>query len=401
MTNFYGLMIEVVPKDKCCGCEACAQVCQTHCIKLRVDKEGFLFPEIDLQRCVRCNRCDATCPVLQETLKSTPFAGYAYRSKDNELLKKTSSGGFFTAIAERVLTNGGVVFGAAFNAENEVEHTYVESFDELDSLRRSKYVQSRIGSSFIDCRRFLESGRLVAFCGTPCQIKGLNLFLGNKYGNLVTVDFVCHGVPSPRVFKQYLKELCEEYHENLSGVKEINFREKSAGVAYSFSFTTENGKHVESPRENLFLKGFLADLYLRKSCHFCSAKNFTSGADYTMCDFWGIESVLPSFPKCNISGVSQVYVVNDKLNLFKSNGVDAIIEPFDLMNQECQQKWLLQSVPMTREREEFFSYLSEGWTIREIVLKLCSWQYVKRIWRRFVIILSSTGKKICSKCELA
>lgn len=370
------------------------QACPVGCIALVEDAEGFLFPEIDRIKCINCGKCRKVCPVLTATPKVEPVAGYAYRVNDDALLSRTSSGGFFTLLAEKVLREGGVVFGASFNKCHEVVHAFVERIEDLDALRRSKYVQSRIGNSFEDCLKFLNEGRKVLFCGTPCQVKALNLFIGKKRDNLITVDFVCHGVPSPGVFRKYLAEICEKYGESLSDVKEINFREKIAGFAYGFSFTTKNKKYTENPRENMFLKGFLSDLYLRQSCHRCSAKSFTSGSDYTICDFWGIEKVLPSFPRGGISGVTQVFVTNDKLNAFDSLNGKAVVMPFNSARIWYRPIWLRKSVPTTRRRKKFFDENKAGRTVCECVSKFGRLTLIERICMKLSLVISTIERKV-------
>lgn len=336
------------------------QACPARCIDVHEDEEGFLFPKFDVLRCLNCGKCLKVCPVTNEIPRLTNIACYAYRSRDEDLLKKTSSGGFFTAAAERVLAEGGAVFGAAFNAKNEVVHTYIESPRDLDSLRRSKYVQSRGGNAFIKCKSFLNNGRKVLFCGTPCQIKALKLFLGKDYEILTTIDFVCHGVPSPGVFKRYLSELAEKKGHTLSELHDINFRDKGLGFAcsYSFSFSFGSSFCRETPKENVFLKGFLADLYLRRSCHNCKAKGFSSGADYTMCDFWAVERFLPGFAGKTVPGVSQIFVVDDKLGLF-AHPIPECAQKLDIRQKGMVQVWAVQSVPRTRRRDRFYqSYLA-------------------------------------------
>lgn len=364
-------MIDNVTKSLCCGCEACLQTCPTHCIEMIADQEGFPLPKVDLNKCMDCGKCSKVCPAIVKTPKISPVAGYAYRTKDEELLRKTSSGGFFTAAAEKVLSRGGVVFGAAFNAKNEVVHTYIESPDELDSLRRSKYVQSRIGNTFVDCRRFLDAGRLVLFCGTPCQVKALNLFLGKKYDCLVTIDFVCHGVPSPGVFKRYLEELAHEKGGGINDLHEINFRAKNLGYSYSFAFAFAFAHYVENPHDNIFLRGFLHDVYLRLSCHNCQAKGFTSGSDYTMCDFWTVKKHMPDFPIGEVPGVNQVFVHSDKLRMFEQENAHAYIRKFDVEDSRLIQCWAMRSVPLTWRRQMFFSMLEQGQlSLSEIILKV-------------------------------
>lgn len=347
-------MVERVPRFKCCGCEACIQACPKRCISMVETTEGFLYPRVDDRECVKCGRCLKVCPALNKLESSRPVAGYAYRSKDDELLKKTSSGGFFTAAAEKVLEENGVVFGAAFNDQNEVVHCFIENEGDLDKLRRSKYVQSRIGTAFVDCRYFLEQGRRVLFCGTPCQVKALNLFLGKKFENLVTIDFVCHGVPSPGVFRRYLEELARDKGGDINELHEINFRAKGFGYSYSFAFAFAFAHYMENPYDNIFLRGFLRDVYLRRSCYNCSAKGFTGGSDYTMCDFWTVKKYMPNFPTGEVPGVSQVFIHADKLKIFERANSNAIAVPFDVCDKRFIQRWAMDSVPLTWRRKKFF-----------------------------------------------
>lgn len=374
-------MINSVGHDICCGCEACAQVCPKHCIQMREDCEGFLFPQTDIAKCLQCGKCLKVCPALNMLPKISPAECYAYRAKDVELLRRTSSGGFFTLAAERTLADGGVVFGAAFNEVNEVIHRYIESSNEIDLLRRSKYVQSRVGSAYMACKTMLEAGRKVLFCGTPCQIKALNLFLDKKYDNLTTIDFICHGVPSPGVFRRYLSELADGKGYSTSELHDINFRDKGLGFAYAFSFSFSFSFYRESPIENLFLKGFLNDLFLRRSCHNCRAKGFSSGADYTMCDFWTVNKFLPGFADKSVPGVNQVFVADDKLGFFAGDSLQCV-RKLDMTCRGLVQIWAKESVPMTRHRDWFFSSYLAGDAVGVSILKGCETTRVERLANR-------------------
>lgn len=392
-------MIDSVSRDVCCGCEACAQACRTHCIEMVEDDEGFLFPHVDSKRCMKCGLCCKVCPVLNRLPKRAPEKGYAYKTKNTNVLKRTSSGGFFSFAAEKVLGKSGVVFGATFNKKNEVVHSYIDSDGCLDSLRRSKYVQSQIGNAFLSCKKFLEQGREVLFCGTPCQVKALNLFLGRGYNNLTTIDFVCHGVPSPGVFRRYLAELAEKKGHVLSALRDINFRDKGLGFAYSFSFAFSSAFYRENPMENVFLKGFLADLYLRRSCHRCRAKSFSSGADYTMCDFWDYRKFhLHLLMDGSIPGISEVFVFQDKLGIGKQAldsdnyvmaglGRNALAQP---------QRWAFESVPKTGRRARFFNSLAAGCGVYQSVERYCHRNLCERICDRIFALMKLTFRRINS-----
>lgn len=328
-------MIEIKEKKNCCGCNACVQVCPKQCISMKEDREGFLYPEVDKDICVDCHLCEKVCPVLNQGKERKPLKVYAAKNKDEEIRRQSSSGGIFTLLAEQVIDEGGVVFGARFNENWEVVHSYTETKEGLAAFRGSKYVQSRIGDNYKKAEEFLKSGRKVLFSGTPCQIAGLNLYLRKEYENLLTVDFICHGVPSPGVWREYLKEeiarQCDGKNSVLSHpiekekirVKGISFRDKKLGwKKYSFVLTLSvpDGHGVENtvlPSEplnkNLFLRGFLADLYLRPSCYACPAKCLKSGSDVTIGDFWGIEKVMPEMD--DDKGVSVVMMNRDRFNI--------------------------------------------------------------------------------------
>ena len=199
-------MIKISHKKDCCGCGACVQRCPKHCIAMQEDKEGFLYPVINKTKCTNCGLCEKVCPVINQGHCNNPIKTYAAINPKNDVRIASSSGGVFTVLAEDIINSNGVVFGAAFNNEWNVEHTCVENIKDLEKLRGSKYVQSNIGNSYQEAESFLKEGREVLFSGTPCQIAALKLFLRKEYKNLTTVDFVCHGVPSPAVWRKYLHE---------------------------------------------------------------------------------------------------------------------------------------------------------------------------------------------------
>ena len=321
-------MIEIKEKKNCCGCNACVQVCPKQCISMKEDREGFLYPEVDKDICVDCHLCEKVCLVLNQGKERKPLKVYAAKNENEEIRRQSSSGGIFTLLAEQVIDEGGVVFGARFNENWEVVHSYTETKEGLAAFRGSKYVQSRIGDNYKKAEEFLKSGRKVLFSGTPCQIAGLNLYLRKEYENLLTVDFICHGVPSPGVWREYLKEeiarQCDGKNSVLSHsiekekvkIKRISFRDKKLGwKKFSFVLTlsvpdghgAENTVLFSEPlNKNLFLRGFLADLYLRPSCYACPAKCLKSRSDVTIGDFWGIEKVMPEMD--DDKGVSVVMV---------------------------------------------------------------------------------------------
>ena len=207
-------MIQIVDKSQCCGCTACVSVCPKQCIAMQEDEEGFLYPVVDTSLCIDCNLCQKVCPELHPMNTRTPLHVYAAKHKDEQIRLASSSGGIFTLLAEKVIDEGGVVFGARFNASWEVVHDYTETKEGLTAFRGSKYVQSWLGNCFSKVRSFLSEGRKVMFTGTPCQVAGLKQYLRKEYDNLLTVDVVCHGVPSPKVWRMYLDEVARKGKKN-------------------------------------------------------------------------------------------------------------------------------------------------------------------------------------------
>ena len=193
-------MIEIIDKAKCCGCHACDNVCPKNCIKIIIDEEGFLYPKINKDICISCNLCEKVCPLIN-SIDNNEFKSIAYACKNrNEQVRiNSSSGGIFFLLCEEVINKNGVVFGATFDDNFNVKHSFTETLEECKAFRGSKYVQSSIGDMYKHAKRFLDQDRTVLFTGTQCQIKGLNIFLGKSYKNLLTVDVICHGVPSQSI----------------------------------------------------------------------------------------------------------------------------------------------------------------------------------------------------------
>lgn len=278
--------LDIIPSKDCCGCEACANICPKDCIAMLPDEQGFLRPQFDEQVCIHCDLCRKACPILSNSPREVSPTILACKNRDDEVRAKSSSGGVFTAIASTIIADGGAVYGAAFNEKLEVEHVRIDTIEELARLRGSKYTQSRIGDCYTRAKEDLRNGLKVLFTGTPCQIGGLRTYLGKEYEELYCIEVVCHGVPSPLIFRHYLDSL-----ERANGAKATSFRFRDKTESwqhYSLSAQFANGNAMrQRGAENPFQRGFIADLYTRPSCTDCRFKNFVSGADITLGDFWG------------------------------------------------------------------------------------------------------------------
>lgn len=275
--------------ERCLGCGACRNICDNAAITMQTNREGFSYPVADSEKCTGCGRCLRVCPLSEKAFR--PETGvqkcYAVQSSP-DIMKHSSSGGMFTVLADYVLERKGCVCGAAFDEAWGVEHRVISEKKDLYALQTSKYVQSDTKFVYKEIRDLLKSGRMVLFSGTPCQTAGLWSFLGRDYDTLVTIDIFCHGVPSPGVWKRYLKET------GIKGISGINFRNKAehGWNRYDMQIAAGKGAGINEPHsDNIYMLGFLRNLYLRKSCHYCPFANAQRTGDFSLGDFWGYEAL--------------------------------------------------------------------------------------------------------------
>ncbi|NLC96007.1 MAG: 4Fe-4S binding protein [Erysipelotrichaceae bacterium] len=282
-------MIEILNKKDCCGCTACEQVCPTNCISMLFDDEGFLYPSVNTEMCISCNLCVKVCPILnKKKSKKTDVEAYAAYTDNDEIRLKSSSGGLFTIFANQIFNQGGMVAGAAFDNEFMVEHIVIESNEELNKLQGSKYLQSNMKNSLKEVKTYLDQNTKVLFTGTACQIEGLKRYLRKEYSNLYTIDVLCHGVPSPKVWKKYLSEKELEYGSKL---QQTFFRKKDFGwKRFALSLKYKDKAYLKNHHDDPFMKLFLNEICLRPSCHDCKFKDFPRESDLTIGDAWGIEN---------------------------------------------------------------------------------------------------------------
>lgn len=344
-------MIEIRDKSKCCGCSACANKCPRNAIEMKEDENGFKYPYVNMDLCIKCNLCEQVCPIINRVEKENKPKAYACINKNEEIRKESSSGGIFTLIAEEILNKKGIVFGATFDEKFNVKHISIDSKDELYKLRTSKYLQSNILDTYKEAKKFLENERLVLFTGTPCQIEGLKSFLMKEYSNLYTQDIICHGVPSPKVWNKY-----KEYRKNIDREEpeKINFRNKDNGWhEFNLKFNYKDSSYAKSQKDDLYMKAFLNDLCLRDSCYECSFKKYNRLSDITLADFWGINNIDKGLD--DNKGTSLVIINSEKGKLLlKDIESDCIIKKVNLEEAIKFNKSFTQSVKKNKNRDKFF-----------------------------------------------
>lgn len=309
--------VEIIDKKLCSGCTACMSICPKQCISMQEDEEGFLYPKVDAEKCIQCSKCVKVCPYASSefTNKSEEeelALCYAAYYNNEEIRYKSSSGGMFRAFADQIITEGGVVFGAAFDDNFLVEHTCSETLEGLTAFMGSKYLQSRMGSSFSRVKKYLEQGRKVLFTGCGCQIAGLKRFLNGKDENLICIDLICHGVDSPKIWYDYLCNLLPN-----DKAESVSFRDKITGQDYSsVRILGRKSSFCKEGKKLLYFRSWQYGLFSRPSCEICPFKKDNRISDITIGDCWGFRNIAPEM--FDDKGLSSVIVHTEKgKNLFE------------------------------------------------------------------------------------
>ena len=300
-----------VDYEKCTGCGACVQRCPKRCISWTQREFGFRYPQIDKDACVNCGQCEKVCPIDKALEVSAEQKAYAAVHKDDEVLAKSTSGGAFTAIADAVFAQGGIVYGAAMLDGMQVKHIRTSGKDDFEGLRSSKYLQSDTGTTYQMVEQDLKQGKTVLYSGTPCQIDGLKNFLEKDYENLYTVDIVCHGVGSQAYFDKYMDFARERYGK----IKALRFRSKEyagwscgGGVVVVVDPSDCLKKIPYRDFDNYYYSYFLSGDIYRKSCYSCKYANTNRVGDFTLGDYWGVEAL--NLPLQTENGCSLLLVNN-------------------------------------------------------------------------------------------
>lgn len=377
-------MIQITNKADCCGCTACASVCAHHAISMEPDAMGFLYPKVDTDKCTECGLCEKVCafnPNYDRSLNLSEPQIYAARHKDMHEIETSRSGAAFIAISDYVLEQGGVVYGAGYAEHFRVVHKRATNKEERNEFKGSKYVQSDLRDIFPEVKADLKQGLTVLFSGTPCQTAGLASYIGKRLREkLILVDIVCHGVPAPYIWRDYLAYLEKKYKQP---IVEVNFRDKSrvGWNGHIESFVFQDGTKKESKTYSYL---FSKCIMMRPSCSKCHYTNFNRPSDFTLADYWGWEKLSPDFNKDN-KGCSLLFVNTEKgrhflkyisidLNLIVSNKILCL-----------QPNLQIPSKPS--DKSSLFEYLYIKYGFKKVAQKFSDLNYksnIKKIIRKIL-----------------
>lgn len=352
------MFLEDGKKSTCYGCTTCINLCPTNAITMESDKEGFIYPIIDLEKCINCNKCVEACPIkVNKSQYEQSF--YGIKAKDLEEKKKSQSGGAAALMTNYIIANGGIVYGAIIGEDLKVYHERISKEEDKHKLKGSKYVQSTLNDTFVKVKKDLQASKEVLFVGTPCQIAGLREYLKNaNTDKLYLCDLICHGVPSPKIYMDYIN-----YIENIQKEKilEFDFRDKSFGWQTSKETMKFKNKQITATE---YINLFLSNVALRLSCYECRFAILDRTSDITIGDFWGIDKVDPEF--LDDTGVSLV-IINNKKGEEIFSKIKEKVNYKKYEKEECLQTNLRQPSKKPLNREQFwedyenekFSYIIE------------------------------------------
>lgn len=349
-------MIQINDKSKCCGCCACVDICNHNAITLKTDIEGFWYPNINKDKCIECGLCEKVCPIINKAkpdrfTKPKVFAAY---NKDEKIRIDSTSGGLHSALANALYSKNAYVSGAIYNTDHTVSHIVSPEKELLPQIRSSKYLQSSMLGQYKKIRSLLKKGEKVFYCGTPCQVHALYNFLDKDYPNLITCDFICRGVNSPKVFLSYMNMLEKAYGAKATKIKCKN--KKWGWHNFSMQVDFANGKQYCKDRwHDLYFIGYLEyGNFARPSCYKCQFKGFPQKSDITLADFWGIENIDSTMDQDK--GTSLVLINSQKgYELFESIQNNIIWKEFTMEDAQKNNPAMNSSLkPISKNRDEFF-----------------------------------------------
>lgn len=393
--------MELADKNACTGCGACAKACPKKAIEFYDDDEGFPTPQINSEKCVDCGICNTVCPAINAPALHPIREAYAAQTKDRETLMDSTSGGMFTAFSQEIFRRGGLVYGCVWDENYRAVVTKAENEDKIKTMRGSKYVWSWAGDTFPEVKSILDSGRTVLFVGLACQVAGLKGYLRKEYDNLITMDFLCSGTPSPLAFRRWLESITDT---PVPSELDLKFRDKSkfgCGVHITYkgqkTKNAKKGEHVTNP----YYYAFYSHLMDRRSCYQCPYGTDQRVSDITMSDYWGIENYHPEMDTRN--GVSALMINSEKgAALLESvkDGLELVSTAKENIgkanNLRCNgQK---RNRPIPEKREQFFAELREhGWKAAENACLHDTKRFIQIVKAKIPVRVRKVAKKILKR----
>lgn len=361
----------ICQQNYCTGCQACENICPKQAISMKENEYGFLYPTIQQDKCINCNLCRNVCSNISRIQKNKYIKTLALQSKDNYLIKKSSSGGMFAELARYIFSKGGVVFGCAMERVEEgfdVKHIYIEDEKDLYKLQGSKYVQSRIGNTIKEAKEFLDKGRFVLYSGTPCQIAGLKAYLKQDYDKLLTVDLSCEGTPSLNIFNDYIKYL--EKNVIKSKIVDFKFRSKkhfgwsTSGFVAIYKKGNKIKEKILPQNLSSYFSYFLSGSILQERCFSCKFTGLKRQSDITVADAWGVEKEYPGLTKKKFNkkcGISLVLINSSKGSaIFEKIKQDLISSEIDINRLRKYNHPLRHSTIKPQNREDILQVYKNG-----------------------------------------
>lgn len=376
-------MIDKVKRQDCCQCGNCKITCPVSAISFNESEELFEFPNIDTDKCIKCEKCEKVCPVLNKLDQQNSLRSYAVKNKNKNIQRNSSSGGVFSALAESIIEKKGYVFGAAWQNGLHVAHIGVNNLDDLTHLRGSKYVKSDLNEIFNEIQILLNKNKEVLFSGTPCQCAALKVFLGNKkYENLYVVDFICHGILSEKLFDKYIDYLQKK---EKSKIISFDFRNKSNDWLNSGpKIVFENGKIYHWPLyEDVYMQGYFQGICMRESCYKCQYKNFYSGCDITLGDYWGADILEQDF--FDKMGLSLCCVqTQNGINLFNWASEKIEYREVSLEKLTKYNQGLFEPFKKGEKSNEYYKLLKKDDYFEALnkLVKVSKIEKIKRVYRK-------------------
>lgn len=375
-------LIDTLPKEKCTGCSACYNICLKNAISMKQDNKEFLYPEIDWNKCIKCNLCEKICPSMTkqnclEVRYKQPLVKAAW-SKNEEVRINSTSGGLFSELAKGFMKKEAFVVGAVYNKDFLVEHYIINNEEDLKLLRQSKYVQSNKKRVFSEIKILLDKGKRVLFVGAPCEVMGLYSFLRKTYKNLYTIDFLCLGTNSPKVYRKFLEMLSQKYN---SKIKKVWFKNKTYGWnLFSTNVEFENGQsYLRDRKHDYFMRGYIGKnkFYIRESCTQCQYKDFPRIADISLGDFWGLGK---KYPELDQDKGTSVVLINSIKGEFLYENILSNIKSYDKSIEEVLPgNFALMHSPKLDKRVDNFFVDIDRMTFDKLINKYCAYTLKEKI----------------------